>query len=101
MGTHPIFESDFDCLTLLDSNRNRVKCRTGLQEKILIHRKAMTHTPMTSQKIPMTSRGRMSHLPKVTHLLMTSLPRMTSLRPIPTFLKMSHNSLRMNHQNQS
>merc|ERR1711990_289868 len=24
MGTHPIFESDFDCLTLLDSNRRKM-----------------------------------------------------------------------------
>merc|ERR1711971_661489 len=32
MGTHPIFESDFDCLT--DSDTKRTKCRT-IRAKLL------------------------------------------------------------------
>jgi len=33
MGTHPIFESDFDCLTVLDCLRNGSSFFAGLEEK--------------------------------------------------------------------
>merc|ERR1712078_569360 len=48
MGTHPIFESDFDCLT--DSKSAKMKCKGNLREFLVTGRKLPSatepHTPI-------------------------------------------------------
>merc|ERR1712157_146385 len=54
MGTHPIFESDFDCLTDL-SNRSKMKCKGDLREFLVTGRKL----PSAGQTSPPVYRVRL------------------------------------------
>merc|ERR1712233_8365 len=54
MGTHPIFESDFDCLTDLQ-NRSKMKCKGDLREFLVTGRKL----PSAGQTSPPVYRVRL------------------------------------------